>query len=152
MTQFGTRLRAERLRLGMKQAEMAEACQLHPNSQSAYETGASWPTAEYLQQVVAMGVDVHFLFHGEYTNATIPKQVAELLAILVQLPPEQQAACFAMLSLFRQPAVAGANGVERADEVWRAARLFSQFLGSSKSEKVLMETAAGLNLEVLPKQ
>lgn len=145
MTIFGTRLKAERQRLGLTQVEMANVGGVHPNSQSAYENGGSSPTAEYLERVIARGVDSQFLFHGEYANSTVSTQVAELLAILVQLPPEQQATCFAMLSLFRRSTTSIQASAEQANDTWRAARLFEHFLNTSQQHKTLIECAAGLD-------
>lgn len=138
--------------MNLTQAEMAEACNIHPNSQSGYETGSSWPTAEYLEKLVGLGGDVYYLFHGTYVNPDISEPVAELLALLVQLPPEMQATCYAMLTLFRRTSTSGQPGSVQADEIWRAVRLFEQYFKISNKERVLVETAADLNHAVLPRQ
>jgi transcriptional regulator with XRE-family HTH domain len=145
MTTFAARLKTERGRLGLTQAELAELGGVHLNSQAGYERDTSSPTAEYLARVAMHGVDISYLFHGTYADTTVPQPVRELLALLIQLPPDQQASCFAMLTLFRRTGTADLPPAEKADEVWRAARLFEHFLSLSKQERILVETAAGLN-------
>ncbi len=146
MTTFAMRLKAERVRLGLTQAELAELGGVHVNSQAGYEKDSSSPTAEYLARVATHGVDIGYLFNGTYSDAAIPQQVRELLALLIQLPPDQQASCYAMLTLFRRTGTAELPAADKAEEVWRAARLFGHFLTLGKKTKVLVETAAGLNL------
>ena len=64
MPDFSERLKAERGRLRLSQAAMAEAGGVGLNSQSNYENGHRSPDAEYLARVAAIGVDVTYLLTG----------------------------------------------------------------------------------------
>lgn len=64
MPDFSERLKAERSRLRLSQAAMAEAGGVGLNSQSNYENGHRSPDAEYLARVAAIGVDVTYLLTG----------------------------------------------------------------------------------------
>jgi transcriptional regulator with XRE-family HTH domain len=61
---IGTRLKSERKRLGMIQADFAAACGITRNTQGFYETGTRSPDAEYLSQASRLGVDVHYVIAG----------------------------------------------------------------------------------------
>ena len=142
---FGARLKAERQRLGLTQQELADTLGIHVNSQSAYETGGNSPTADYLEQIIAKGFNVNFLFHGVHDQVGASTLVADIVAILVALPVALQATCFAMLSMFRRSPVGVQAAGEQAEDFSRAARLFDHFLNLSPQGKGLVETAAGLN-------
>jgi len=64
MPDFSERLKAERSRLQLSQAAMAEAGGVSLNSQSNYENGHRSPDAAYLSRVAAIGVDVAYLLTG----------------------------------------------------------------------------------------
>lgn len=64
MPDFSERLKAERSRLQLSQAAMAEAGRVSLNSQSNYENGHRSPDAAYLSRVAAIGVDVAYLLTG----------------------------------------------------------------------------------------
>lgn len=64
MSEFGDRLREERDRLGLTQAELGEKGGVKKNAQSAYEIGERSPDAAYLTNIGLAGVDVPFLFTG----------------------------------------------------------------------------------------
>ncbi|WP_418122570.1 helix-turn-helix domain-containing protein [Variovorax sp. 160MFSha2.1] len=64
MPDFSERLKAERSRLRLSQAAMAEAGGVGLNSQSNYENGHRSPDAEYLARVATIGVDVTYLLTG----------------------------------------------------------------------------------------
>lgn len=141
---FGARLKAERLRLGLTQSELAEALGIHVNSQSGYETEANSPTADYLAQVIAMGFNANFLFNGVHDAVGGSPLVADTVAILVQLPPQMQATCFAMVNMFRRSAMGAQASAEQAEDFARAARVFSQFLELNQQAKTVVEVAASL--------
>jgi transcriptional regulator with XRE-family HTH domain len=64
MPVFSERLKAERGRLRLSQAAMAEAGGVGLNSQSNYENGHRSPDAAYLERIAAIGVDVTYLLTG----------------------------------------------------------------------------------------
>jgi transcriptional regulator with XRE-family HTH domain len=67
MPDFSERLKAERSRLQLSQAAMADAGGVGLNSQSNYENGHRSPDAAYLSRVAAIGVDVAYLLTGVRT-------------------------------------------------------------------------------------
>ena len=64
MSEFSDRLREERKRLSLTQADMAAAGGVKPNAQVHYESGDRAPTSDYLNRLVGAGIDVPFLFTG----------------------------------------------------------------------------------------
>lgn len=64
MPDFSERLKAERSRLQLSQAAMAEVGGVGLNSQSNYENGHRSPDAAYLSRVAAIGVDIAYLLTG----------------------------------------------------------------------------------------
>lgn len=64
MNSFGVRLKEERERLGLNQAEFAEACGVKRVAQGNYEKDARSPDATYLVAAAQLGVDVNYLITG----------------------------------------------------------------------------------------
>ena len=62
---IGERLRAERERLKLSQAAIAEAGGVKPLTQFSYEKGSSYPNADYLAKVSELGVDALYVVIGE---------------------------------------------------------------------------------------
>lgn len=79
---IGDRLREERERLGLNQAEFAASAGYARKSQFNYETGKSPPDATYLVAIEAIGVDVVFVLFGR--RGLEPAQVlnAEEMALV----------------------------------------------------------------------
>lgn len=142
MTTFGTRLRTERTRLALTQPAMGKIGGVNTNTQGAYEKDSRSPTADYLLRVAAVGVDLHYLFYGNYLNEVPSRQVAELLALMTQLPPEQQAASYAMMTLFRRANGQAQTSAANADAIWRAARIFELFLTLPEQGRFILDAAA----------
>ena len=63
-TQLGDRLRAERKRLGLSQADAALLGGVRREMWSAYETNTSLPNAEVLLHLVGTGWDLSYLLGG----------------------------------------------------------------------------------------
>lgn len=61
---YGSRLRAERTRLGLSQAQMATASGRSKATQVAYEADTHVPDLEYLDRVESLGVDKVFVCTG----------------------------------------------------------------------------------------
>jgi transcriptional regulator with XRE-family HTH domain len=76
---FGLRLRKERNRLGLTQANFARIGGVEPNAQGHYESGWRNPKADYLQRVGGAGVDLMFLLtkatSGPYEQSVVAKRV-----------------------------------------------------------------------------
>lgn len=64
------RLREERIRLGLTQADLAKAGGLRVNAQSIYERGARVPNAIYLANIAKARVDVLYVVTGKRTPCT----------------------------------------------------------------------------------
>lgn len=61
----GVRLREERSRLDLSQGTFAEKVGVHRRTQVNYEAGDREPDAAYYEAAAALGVDVHYVVHGE---------------------------------------------------------------------------------------
>ncbi len=69
MSEFSERLREERKRLNLTQGDMAAAGGVKANAQVNYEKGERAPSADYLQKVLAAGIDVTYLLTGQRSKA-----------------------------------------------------------------------------------
>jgi transcriptional regulator with XRE-family HTH domain len=61
---IGERLKEERVRLGMNQADFAAAGGAHRKSQGNYESGERQPDAAYLSAIAATGADIQYIVTG----------------------------------------------------------------------------------------
>lgn len=64
MSSIGERLRSERSRIGLTQAQMAERLGVSLRTQLAWEKGDSTPNAEHLALAAQAGADVQFVVSG----------------------------------------------------------------------------------------
>ncbi|WP_310731446.1 helix-turn-helix domain-containing protein, partial [Burkholderia pseudomultivorans] len=86
MGSIGARLREERLRIGLSQAEFAALGGLSNKAQLSYESGARSPDANYLAALAKIGVDVLYVITGERaTQSKLPPDVADLVDSFLQL-------------------------------------------------------------------
>jgi transcriptional regulator with XRE-family HTH domain len=92
----GARLRAERERLGMSQDEMGTQAGKNKNTQMRYETGVNSPTAVYLHDLAALGVDIGYVLTGFPTE--LHDEDAEMLARFRVASPELRFALRMMLT------------------------------------------------------
>lgn len=76
---IGSRIRDERLRLGLGLAEFSEKAGVHKNSQSAYEAGRTNCNAVYLAILGDLGVDLSYVFTGHRSDGTLGFQEQMLL-------------------------------------------------------------------------
>ena len=95
---IGKRLRGERERLGLSQADFAGRAGVTRNTQAKYEAGERSPDASYLALVAAdLGVNVPYVLVGQTLAAQIsPKEVA-LIDKYRLCPPSVQAGILALL-------------------------------------------------------
>lgn len=77
---IGSRLRAEREKLGLSQAGLAEKVGITARSQRNYESGTRVPDAEYLMAVSKIGVDLVIVLHGGYGDHD-DNDLASMMAI-----------------------------------------------------------------------
>ena len=64
MNTYGERLRKERLRLKMTQAQLADAGGVGRHAQSCYERDITLPRADYLSAITLLGIGVVFIITG----------------------------------------------------------------------------------------
>lgn len=64
MNDMGLRLREERKRLGLSQADLGAVGGIEANAQGLYERGKRFPNATYLSLVATAGVDILFVVTG----------------------------------------------------------------------------------------
>lgn len=152
MASFGERLRTLRKQMGKSQAEFADLLGISLGSQGLYERDEVEPSAAYFLKLGALNVDMNFLCASGYAPDAAAKQFTELLAVLYNLPPTQQAMGFAILNILQQGAAGNGGSVQTANETWRAGRLVGQFLAASESGKAVVEVAAkGALIDLPPK-
>ncbi len=84
------RLKNERIKLGLKQEEFAKECGVSPKAQFNYEKGIRFPSSEYLEKALNLGVDVLYVLSGNPSTKNIDTEEAFLLDKFRQLAPEQK--------------------------------------------------------------
>ncbi|KVH68805.1 transcriptional regulator [Burkholderia cepacia] len=83
---IGNRLKDERMRIGLSQAEFAALGGLGKQAQLNYESGARSPDANYLAALAKVGVDPLYVITGERAHpSTVPEDEAALLEGFRQL-------------------------------------------------------------------
>lgn len=70
MNEIGKRLKEERLRLRYNQKDFAALGGVRSNAQSKYEHDHRSPSALYLGQIAAAGIDVLYVLTGSRSNLT----------------------------------------------------------------------------------
>lgn len=88
---FGNRLKEERKKLGLNQAEIAKKCGVSREMWGKWERGENKPSSEKLFSFEQIGIDVQYVMHGE--TASMPSET---------LTAEEQE----LLTLFRETAAA----------------------------------------------
>ena len=72
---FGQRLRQERVRLGLTQAQLADVGAVQRTTQHIYESDVRSPDIRYLERIKNAGVDVAYLVLGDSQPARRPDTV-----------------------------------------------------------------------------
>ena len=67
MSTYGERLKHERLRLKLTQAQMAHAGGVKRQAQGFYERDVTLPRAPYLAAITLLGVDVLYIITGRHS-------------------------------------------------------------------------------------
>jgi transcriptional regulator with XRE-family HTH domain len=73
-----SRLKEERERLGLSQAELATLAQTTKQSQWCYENGRASPNTKYLERIDAAGADVLYIITGRRIGDVVEKEKLEL--------------------------------------------------------------------------
>ena len=79
MSDFKTRLKGERKRLGLNQEKFAQVGGVTRDTQLNYENGTRKPDSGYLQCLADAGIDILFLFTGEPYVSAFTDDEKELL-------------------------------------------------------------------------
>lgn len=88
---IGSRLREERERLGLNQAELGTSGGVQKLAQLKYEKGDRAPDADYLEAVAAKGVDVLYVLTGKRVGATAPAITSYGRTTVTALPANENA-------------------------------------------------------------
>lgn len=82
MLQFPELLKDERLRLGLTQDEVADACGISKRALVYYEKGERPANSDFLQAFVKLGADINYLFTGNRSSDVL-EEATERMALLV---------------------------------------------------------------------
>ncbi|MDR3429701.1 helix-turn-helix domain-containing protein [Silvimonas sp.] len=104
MSSIGERLKNERKRLGMNQAEFAALGGVQRTAQSNYEIDGRAPDAIYLAAITQAGVDVLYVLTGVRSNVSFAPDAMQLLASYEAASPAVRAAALAALLSGSSPA------------------------------------------------
>jgi transcriptional regulator with XRE-family HTH domain len=102
MDEFGDRLKGERSRLRLSQAEFAALGGVKQRAQFQYEKGMRHPNSEYLSALAVSGVDVWYLLTGEKGARLENSEEQRIVAEFRQLDARRREALFALLEAFAQ--------------------------------------------------
>lgn len=104
---FGERLRTERLRIGMQQLELADACEVARKTLSVWEKGEQTPNAAVLARMAAAGIDVLYVVTGQRageSEATLAPAERALLAAWRESGEKGRAALTAVAEVLKPKA------------------------------------------------
>jgi transcriptional regulator with XRE-family HTH domain len=71
---FAKRLRAERARLNLSQAQLAVSGNVSKTTQVGYESDSHVPDLEYLSRIESLGIDQTYLLFGIYKSNFVLKE------------------------------------------------------------------------------
>lgn len=120
MGNFGERLREERERLGLNQADFGEAGGVRKQAQLKYEKSERSPDAAYLAAIADAGADIQYIVTGTRSDAALTPDERELIALFRAAPLAVKAAAIGALhggsapaqtqATFNGPVVGGIAG------------------------------------------
>lgn len=94
---FSERLVAERKRVGFSQADLRARTGVGKNTQVNYESGVSYPDAEYLAVIDGLGMDVMYLLTGVRSAGALDDEVQNLVDAYTNAGDATKAAVFGVL-------------------------------------------------------
>ncbi|EHZ7707867.1 helix-turn-helix domain-containing protein [Salmonella enterica] len=116
MVGMGDRIREERKKLKLSQAEFAVSAGCSRNAQAIYERGESLPGSAYLVKLSEMGIDVQYILTGHRAPladiSTEERALVENYRAMdkaAQLNLQTVSATFAQANLIRNKAKDGTN-------------------------------------------
>jgi transcriptional regulator with XRE-family HTH domain len=95
---FHTRLKEERKRLRLTQAELAGIGGTTKGSQGKYENGENTANSGYLSRIAAAGVDVQYILTGVRSDVALLPDEKYLLGLYREAPPGIRKAAIAALA------------------------------------------------------
>lgn len=107
---FGGRLREERERVGLNQAQLAEAAGIKRMAQGQYENEVRSPSVKYLAAIASAGIDLHYALFGSKAGPTqeaqrgLEKKVFEMVEQYARQQPDGKLGAegrYAMFELLR---------------------------------------------------
>jgi len=84
---IGQRLKEERERIGLSQEQLGIVGGVKKLAQFRYENGDTYPNAQYLTEVVKIGIDVNYVLFGVRSNAELTSEEQQLLETFRAAPP-----------------------------------------------------------------
>lgn len=84
---IGSRLREERERIGLNQAQLGAVAGVQKQSQLKYENEFTFPNANYLVAVSKIGIDVSYVLFGTRANNALTAEEEQLLTTFRAAPP-----------------------------------------------------------------
>ncbi|UTH73324.1 helix-turn-helix transcriptional regulator [Chromobacterium sp. IIBBL 290-4] len=99
---IGDRLREERNRLGLTQQDGAKAAGVGYTTYMAYEAGRSFPNAEALNLLHAVGFDVLYVVTGVRNGSALSNEDSSLLADLNQVDEKGRALVRSLLDTYKR--------------------------------------------------
>jgi transcriptional regulator with XRE-family HTH domain len=100
MDVFGERIKSERSRLGLNQAEFAALGGVKQHAQFQYEKGMRRPNSDYLIAIAAAGVDAYYLLTGEKASRLENATEERIVAGLRELDEGKRAALLTLIEAF----------------------------------------------------
>jgi transcriptional regulator with XRE-family HTH domain len=84
MSEFGDRLKAERIRLGYNQEDFGAIGGVARNAQSNYESNKRVPDAAYLKEIAGIQADVQYIVTGQRPSHALTDYLTESEATLIK--------------------------------------------------------------------
>ncbi|RQQ73117.1 XRE family transcriptional regulator [Burkholderia stagnalis] len=140
MENFGERLKAERKRLGLKQAELADRAGTTNVAQSRYESGDRSPDWEYLSAVARAGVDVLYVLTGKRNTSELSGDEEVLVAGYRSLDPKGRAGVLGMIG--------GMTQIPTAPKTTKTATVHQNFEGANVGQHVTGDVTAPFSINM----
>ena len=117
---FGRRLKDERKRLGLSQAEMASECGVQKLAQLSYEAGRRQPKSGYLERAMRLGVDLLYVISG---TSGEQRQMKASVSLLTSIHIAVRYRCGTYMAAIQGVRASCTEGAERcalrlAEKLW----------------------------------
>jgi transcriptional regulator with XRE-family HTH domain len=100
MDDFEGRLKSERSRIGLNQAEFAATGGVQKHAQFQYEKGMRRPNSDYLSAIAAAGVDICYLLTGAKAGRLENSEEQRIITIFRSLDARKREALLAFIEAF----------------------------------------------------